>query len=68
MTPGVTEEKRNNIGKSRFENPCQLSEESRIVFVMPTSTPPKIHFIFYNITFNHPSLTPKYLIKWSADK
>lgn len=68
MVPCVTEEEITNTDESRFENPCQLGEEPRIAFSIPTSIPPKSLYIFYNTTFNHTSLTPTYLIKWSASK
>lgn len=68
MAPGVTEEEINNINESRFRNSCQLSQESRIAFLIPISISPKSLFIFYSTTFNHPSLIPTYLIKWSAYK
>lgn len=68
MVPSMAEEEINNINASRFENPFQLTAESKIAFLIPVSIPLESLFIFYNATLNHPSLTPKYLIKQSAYK
>ena len=48
MVPGVAEEEMNNIDENRFENPCQLSEESRTAFLISIGIPPKSLFISYH--------------------